>query len=363
MANIILAAGGTGGHIFPALAVGEVFAKAGHQVTLFTDKRGAPMVEGKISYKVIHAASPFKKGLFAKVLGLTSLSIGVLQSLISLILARPHTVIGFGGYPSFPPLLASNMLRVPVILHEQNAVMGRANQWLSKFATIVALSFDQTKGASHLGKSITTGMPVRDAFYQVSDYQARASCHLTIIGGSLGAQIFATIIPDALALLSAEARSTISVTHQARDEHISVLKQRYQEMGIRADVARFYHDIAGLYEDSDIIISRAGASSVAEISASGRASILIPFAGALDDHQTGNALRLVEADGALMLSEAEADAPSLARYLTMLIDDKAKIVAMAHHAKSLAHRSAADAIAGLTNIKLYETQSQMGDQS
>lgn len=363
MANIILAAGGTGGHIFPALAVGEVFAKAGHHVTLFTDKRGAPMVEGKISYKVIQASSPFKKGPFAKALGLASLSLGILQSLFSLAVSRPHTVIGFGGYPSFPPLLASHLLRVPVILHEQNAVMGRANQWLAKFAHIVALSFEKTKGASHSDKTVTTGMPVRDAFYQASEYKARASCHLTIIGGSLGAQIFADLLPEALALLPDEVRQIISITHQARDEHISALKQRYQEMGIRADVARFYHDMARLYDESDIIISRAGASSVAEISASGRASILIPFAGALDDHQTGNALRLVEAKGAFMISEQEADAASLARYLTMLIDDETTRVDMAHHAKSLAHHSAAAAIAALTDIALHEPPSQMGEQS
>ena len=363
MANIILAAGGTGGHIFPALAVGEVFAKAGHNVTLFTDKRGAPMVEGKISFKVISAASPFKASPLAKTIGLISLSFGVMQSLLSLTFARPHTVIGFGGYPSFPPLLASYLLRVPVILHEQNAVMGRANQLLSKFANTIALSFDNTKGANRLTKTTTTGMPVRDAFYQTAPYQRRKTCHITIIGGSLGAQIFANILPDALALLPEARRANITITHQARDSDVGPLKTRYQEMGITADVARFYHDMASLYDDSDIIISRAGASSVAEIAAAGRASILIPFAGALDNHQTGNAMRLAEVDGALMLTEAEADAPSLARYLSMLIDDEAKRIAMATQAKSLAHRSAASAIAGLANITTLNDQKKMGDHA
>ena len=363
MANIILAAGGTGGHIFPALAVGEVFAKAGHNVTLFTDKRGAPMVEGKISYKVISAASPFKAGLMAKTKGLISLSFGVMQSFFALAFARPHAVIGFGGYPSFPPLLASYALRVPVILHEQNAVMGRANQPLGKLANTIALSFDTTKGASRLANTTTTGMPVRDAFYQTAPYQSRKACHITIIGGSLGAQIFANILPEAIALLPEARRDEITITHQARAGDIGPLKSRYQEMGIKADVARFYHDMASLYDDSDIIISRAGASSVAEIAAAGRASILIPFAGALDDHQTGNAMRLVEVDGALMLPEAQADAPALARHLLTLIEDEAKRTAMAKQANLLAHRTAASTIAGLANITPLHDQSKMGDHA
>ena len=359
MANVILAAGGTGGHIFPALAVAEILSAAGHQVTLFTDRRGAPMVEGKISYRLIESASPFNAGIAAKLAGLARLGIGFVQSLGAMLWRRPKAVIGFGGYPSFAPIVSGRLLGAICVLHEQNAIMGRANRLLGKYAHHIALSFADTTGAPGADKARLTGLPVRSAFAAIAPYRPKSTMksdkvawQITIIGGSLGAQIFADIIPAAIALLPQHIRDQIHITQQARDAHIAPLKQAYDALGISFDVSRFYHDIPSLFAASDIIISRAGASSVQEIATAGRAAILVPFAAAMDDHQTGNAMRLVTSGGGQMITEADATPDRLASDLLALIEDSKTRQKMAQSASALAHENAALAIAQLTGLDL-----------
>ena len=317
MANVILAAGGTGGHIFPALAVAEILSASGHQVTLFTDRLGA------------------------------------------MLWRRPKAVIGFGGYPSFAPIISGRLLGAICVLHEQNAIMGRANRLLGKCAHHIALSFADTTGAPGGDKARLTGLPVRSAFAAIAPYRAKstmksdkAAWQITIIGGSLGAQIFADIIPAAIALLPQHIRDQIHITQQARDGHIAPLRQAYDALGISFDVSRFYHDIPSLFAASDIIISRAGASSVQEIATAGRAAILVPFAAAMDDHQTGNAMRLVTNGGGQMITEADATPERLASDLLALIEDSKTRQKMAQSASALAHENAALAIAQLTGLDL-----------
>ena len=351
MARVILAAGGTGGHIFPALAVGDYLQEQGHDVMLLTDKRGESMVMGKISFKRISASSPFQAGLGNKMLGLARLGIGFLQSLSVMMFKRPKAVIGFGGYPSFAPIMAGRLVGAKCILHEQNAVMGRANRQLARLAHEIALSFATTTGAPMTKNISVTGLPVRAAFHDISPYQAKGSAyHILVVGGSLGAQIFADIIPQAIAQLPDAIKAKITLTQQARDEHIAPLKQAYQEMGLQADVARFFHNIPELFDASDLIISRSGASSIQEIATSGRAALLIPFQGAMDDHQTGNAMRLVEAGGAVMMTEQNAQASLLSRHLRDILSDDAKRQEMAQASKTLSHRQASSAIAALTGL-------------
>ncbi|MGC6518355.1 MAG: undecaprenyldiphospho-muramoylpentapeptide beta-N-acetylglucosaminyltransferase [Candidatus Puniceispirillaceae bacterium] len=352
MAKVILAAGGTGGHIFPALAVAEILETAGHQVILFTDKRGVAMVDGKITYRQISSASPFNSGLLSKLTGLIRLAFGLLQSLASFALSRPACVIGFGGYPSLAPLMAGRLMGAKCILHEQNAIMGRANRLLGKFAHHIALTFADTKGAPQTCPQAITGLPVRGQFHEIAAYQPSDSCHITIIGGSLGAQIFADIVPEAISQLRPSDKRTIRISQQCRDEHVSLLQQAYKALGVKAEVARFYHDMADLYRRSDIIISRAGASSVAEIASAGRPSILVPFAGALDDHQTGNARQLSDQGGAYLIAEKDASADKLAAILSVLISQPDKRTKMAETAKTLSEEGAASAIAGLTGLPL-----------
>ena len=348
MARYILAAGGTGGHIFPALAVAEQLIAEGHEALLYTDKRGQHMVEGKIDYYLIISASPFNGGIMRRLCGLGLLAIGLVQSLFHIFIARPKAIMGFGGYPSFGPVFAGRLLGKGCYLHEQNAVMGRANRLLARQCKQTALTFADTKNLPANIRTATTGLPVRAPFFETRPYKPAADkLHLVIIGGSLGARIFAEIIPEALRLLDAGLRAKLHVTQQARSEQIASLKTQYEGANIKADIASFYHDIASLYDECDLIISRAGASSVSEIAAAGRASILVPFAAAMDDHQTGNAQILETAGGAIILSEAELNPQSLAQALSALLLSDTKRIKMAKAASKAAIPDASAKIASL----------------
>ena len=358
MANVILAAGGTGGHIFPALAVAEVLQQSGHKVVLLTDKRGAPMVDGKITYDVLASASPFRKGIIAKLSGLMQLEWGFFQALAKMIRQRPAAVIGFGGYPSLAPMVAGKLLGARCILHEQNAVMGRANRLLARLAHQVALSWQATKGLPKECRATHTGMPVRSAFIEVPAYHAKNDqpFHIVIIGGSLGAKIFADILPEAIALLPEDMRHQCRITQQARKEQISELTKAYDALGIPAIIAPFFDDIPALFADADIIISRAGASSVAEIAAAGRASLLVPYPFALDDHQTGNAAILDAAQAGILCPESDITAASLASHIQELLSDSQKRGKMASQGRALASGKAAAMIADLTGLSSMTIQ-------
>ena len=321
MANFILAAGGTGGHIFPALAVAEQLSAMGHHTTLFTDKRGVPMVAGKISYRILAAGSPFQRAFGRKLLGMAQLSIGLIQALGAYLWRRPHAVIGFGGYPSFAPVLAARLLGIRCYLHEQNGVMGRANQILARLSHGTALSWDATKYVPHAVSTAVTGMPVRDAFFATAPYRTQDDrLHIVITGGSLGAKILSDVVPVAIAALAQTKPGKLQITQQARAEDVERLKAFYQTHGISATIASFFDHMAQLYDQADIIIGRSGASSVAEIAAAGRASILVPFAAAMDDHQTMNAQLLSDAGAAYLIDEADCDETRMLAALQHLCD-------------------------------------------
>ena len=348
MAKFILAAGGTGGHIFPALAVAEKLIADGHEALLYTDKRGVPMIEGKIDYQLIISASPFAGGIIKRFLGMALLGIGLVQSILYILLARPKAIMGFGGYPSFAPVFAAKLLRKPCYLHEQNAVMGRANRLLARQCKRTALSFVTTKNLPDEVNSITTGLPVRAPFFATKSYKAdNDKLHLVIIGGSLGARIFAQIIPEAARLLDDDIKAKLHITQQARPEQIAELREAYANANIKADISSFYHDVASLYDECDLIISRSGASSVSEIAASGRASILVPFAHALDDHQTGNAQILESAGAAILISEPDFTAQKLNEVLSQILSSAKSRKDMAQKARLVARPDASQMIAAL----------------
>ena len=348
MARFILAAGGTGGHIFPALAVAEKLIADGHEALLYTDKRGVPMVEGKVDYQLIISSSPFAGGMMKRLLGMALLGIGLLQSVLYILIARPKAIMGFGGYPSFGPVFAGKLLRKPCYLHEQNAVMGRANRLLARQCKQTALTFGETKNLPLHIDTITTGLPVRGPFFATSHYKAdKHKLHLVIIGGSLGARIFADIIPQAIGHLDKAIKARLHITQQARPEQITELREAYRKANIKADIASFYHDVASLYDECDLIISRAGASSVSEIAASGRASILVPFALAMDDHQTGNAQSLESAGAALILAEADFTVQKLSETLSHILSSDESRAAMAQKARQVASPDAGQMIASL----------------
>ena len=300
---IALAAGGTGGHVFPAVAVAEALAHRGADTMIMTDRRGARLLTGTY-FSVLPAGSPFQRGLIRQVRAAMQLGTGVFIALAMLRRRRPAAMIGFGGYPSFAPMLAARLTGIPAVLHEQNAHLGRANHLLARWCGHLALSWQGTRNLPEKVMHFVAGMPVRAAFLEIDELpeEDREALEVTIVGGSLGAAVFATMVPDALAQVDPALRARLRVTQQCRAEQMNMLKARYQEIGIDAEIRTFFDDMPYKFAKSDLVISRAGASSVAELAASGRPSILIPFAGAMDDHQTANARQLEAAGGGICLA-------------------------------------------------------------
>ena len=349
---IYLAAGGTGGHIFPALAVAEAMNAKGYQTCLFTDKRGAALLADikklPVRLHVISAASPFQSGIFRRIMALTKLGMGALSCLWHIGLRPPMVMVGFGGYPSFAPLLIARLFGIPVMVHEQNAYLGRANHALATRARLIALSWPQTKNLPDGVATHITGMPVRTAFFA----KRRPSCAgdklvLSVLGGSQGATILGTLVPDALEMIDPPLRDNIKIYQQARPEQIDNLKARYRALGITASIKPFFTNMPDLLAKSDLVISRSGASSIAEIAATGRASLMLPLPSAMDDHQKANALQMEQAGGGYCLDEATISPAFLATRIMQLFEAPAELGKMAANATSLASPQAASDIADL----------------
>jgi len=361
---ICLAAGGTGGHVFPAMAVAETLSARGYRTQLFTDGRGAKIANASnpdalaapLGITIIASASPFQRGIIRHMGALFKLGFGALQCLLHFCLKRPAAIIGFGGYPSFAPLFAGGLLRIPGILHEQNAFLGRANHLLARRAGNLALSWEDTRNLPDNIHINVTGMPVRDVFHQNSisgkvqkpaARQAHDKLHLAVFGGSQGAAIFATLVPTAIGLLPETLKKRLVITQQARIDQIETLNAVYANMGVSATIAPFFADIAAHIRQSDLIISRAGASSVAELASLGAPTIFIPFPNAMDDHQTQNAMQMQNLGGGLCLAESDLDAEGLAKHLANLLGDPSALRDMAVKAKQLSKPDAASNIADM----------------
>jgi len=343
---IALAAGGTGGHVFPALAVAEALQGRGVDTMLLTDRRGARLM-GTAPHHVLPAGSPFQRGALQRGRAMAQLAAGLVITVAMMLRRRPAAVVGFGGYPSFAPLLGARLTGVPAMLHEQNAYLGRANHLLARWCGHLALSWPGTRNLPGRVKTILSGMPVRAAFFTVKPATAPADDRLTlmIVGGSLGAAIFAELLPEAVARLDDGLRARLRITQQCRGEQLDSLVARYRTLGVEAEIRPFFDDMPARLAASQLVISRAGASSVAELAAAGRPAILIPFAAAMDDHQTANARQLETAGGGRCLAEDGLDADGLARVMTELLTDPDRLSAMGRSGRSLAAPDAAGDIA------------------
>jgi UDP-N-acetylglucosamine--N-acetylmuramyl-(pentapeptide) pyrophosphoryl-undecaprenol N-acetylglucosamine transferase len=343
---IALAAGGTGGHVFPALAVAESLRSAGVDTILLTDQRGAKLVP-EAGHVILPSASPFQIGLTRKARALALLAAGSAMTLMLIMRRRPAAMIGFGGYPAFAPLLATRLRGVPSLLHEQNAFLGRANRMLANWTGHLALSWDDTRNLPDGVTHFTAGMPVRSAFFDIKDASAKAprKIGLTIIGGSLGAGVFADLVPAAIDLLPASLQRRLVITQQCRAEQIDALTRRYAALQIDAAIKPFFNDMPAVMAGSHLVISRAGASSVAELAAAGRAAVLMPFAAAMDDHQSANALQFEKAGGGMSVKETGLTPSTLAKHLEALLSDPAKLAEMGRNARRIAAPHAADCIA------------------
>ena len=355
-APIVLAAGGTGGHIFPAQAVALELEARGRRLILVTDSRGGGFGDAlaHIESHRISAGTPLARGPIARGLGIVKLLVGVREAARLLRRFGPAAVVGFGGYPSVPTMIAASRARMATAIHEQNAVLGRANRLLASRVLRIATSFEHTSAISNADafKIALTGNPVRPAIaalatraYPTSGHDG--SLHLLVIGGSQGAHVFAELVPAALALLPTQIRARLNVAQHCRAEDLEQVRERYATGGIQAVCATFFDDLPARLERAHLVICRAGASTVAELAAAGRPAILVPYPRATDDHQSANARALQSAGGAIVLSEPEATAGRLAECLNGYLASVQALERAAQAALGIGRPAAGAALADL----------------
>ena len=350
---VVLAAGGTGGHLFPAEALARALIGRGRPVALVTDKRGKEFpVTGVDTHRV--RAGRLGGGLVAKARFALDLGRGILEARRLLRRLRPAAVVGFGGYPSMPTMVAATSLRLPTVIHDQNAVLGRANRMLATRVRAIATSFDTVAGvpAADRGKIAQTGNPVRPAVVAVRDLPYAAPepdgpIHLLIIGGSQGARILSRVVPDALKALPEPLKARLVVSQQVRQEDIETVQLAYRASGLKVEIKRFFDDIPTRLATAHLVLARAGGSTTAELTVAGRPALLVPFAGAIADEQTANARVLVERGAAWLLSEAEFTVERAASRLAGLLSDGPALVRAAAAARELGEPAAAERLADL----------------
>ena len=339
---LIMAAGGTGGHMFPAQALSEAMLALGWRVKLSTDARGARYTGGfshAVEIEVVPSATFARGGALAKLAVPFRVLAGVFAARSKMKSDRPNAVIGFGGYPSIPAVCAAWLMRLPRLIHEQNGILGRVNRIFAKRVHAVACGTWPTQMPNGV-EGVHVGNPVRASVLAAAQAAyvppANGPTAILIMGGSQGARILSDMVPAAIAALSPEIKNTLSVSHQARDEDHDRVVAAYAEAGIAADVQPFFADVPTRMAASQLVISRAGASSVADISVIARPSILIPFAAATADHQSANARGLVEAGAAIVMPEARVTPESLATEITRVLTNPSGAIKMAEAARSVA---------------------------
>ena len=350
----LLSAGGTGGHLFPAEALAHELTARGHRVHLVTDSR-AERFSSTFPASEIHivrSATIGSKNPLKVIKALWTLFRGVREAGALLRSIRPDAVIGFGGYPTIPPLLAASNAGLPTMLHEQNAVMGRANKALASRVKAIAGGFLPEGKGKHSGKTVITGNPVRPEVIAASDIPYVASqegepFRLVVFGGSQGAQFFSDALPAAIALLPETLRERLELTQQARPEDEAHVKARLEELGVKAEVSPFFTDMAARIGAAHLVISRSGASTVSEIAVIGRSAILVPYPFALDHDQAANAAALMAMGGASVIKQSELTPQVLSDMIADRMNDPAGLEATAAAAKATGKPDAARLLADL----------------
>jgi UDP-N-acetylglucosamine--N-acetylmuramyl-(pentapeptide) pyrophosphoryl-undecaprenol N-acetylglucosamine transferase len=354
--RVLVAAGGTGGHLFPAEALAAALRQRGIAVELVTDERAAKHA-GAFAAEAIHVIpsatvrgrDPISLLRTAGVLGY-----GFIKAWLKLPKLRPAVVIGFGGYPTVPPLLAAMMRGIPTVIHEQNAVMGRANRLLAPRARAIATGFAGVldREPTLAAKATHTGNPVRPAVIAAAKaayppLDAGSRLQLLVFGGSQGARVMADIVPHAVERLEPRLLMRLKIVQQARDEDIARVRDTYARIQVMADVQPFFSDLPARMAASHLVVSRSGASTVAELAAIGRPAILVPLPHALDQDQRANAGVLTAAGGAIRLDQADFTPNRLAAEITALTAEPGRLAAMAVAAKSSGSTDAAERLADL----------------
>jgi UDP-N-acetylglucosamine--N-acetylmuramyl-(pentapeptide) pyrophosphoryl-undecaprenol N-acetylglucosamine transferase len=353
---ILLAAGGTGGHLFPAEALGVELIRRGLRVRLATDSR-ALRYSGLFSKDTIDVVpSATVRGRTPWSLATTGamLAAGTAVSLNLMRRLKPSAVVGFGGYPTLPPLLAARLSRVPGIIHEANAVLGRANRFLSRRVSAIATSLPGVldRDPELAGKTTTVGTPMRPAILAAAAVkfvtpEPTGPLRLLVVGGSQGARVMADIVPPAIERLAPALWNRLVITQQVREEDMARVRAVYDRLKINAELAPFFSDLPARLASSQLVISRSGAGTVAELGAIGRPSILVPLPGSIDQDQFANAGVLAEAEGALRLPQADFTPDRLAAEISALAAEPGRLAVMAAGARTVGRLDAAERLADL----------------
>ena len=352
---IFLAAGGTGGHLFPAEALGVCLKEKGYDVHLVTDMRGENYENQlKDDPKHVVLSATIKRGLLGKIKTLFFLCFGLMQSFFLLLRYRPHIVIGFGGYPSFPIMKMAQILGFKTIIHEQNGTLGVANKMLKKKATAIATSLPNIQNINNADKQkiCMTGNPVRPVILDHAKTPYRrpkedGAFRLLVTGGSQGAHIFSEIVPDAIALLPETLQKRLHIVQQCRAEDIETVRARYHDISVTVSLSSFITNIAEEIAQSHLIICRSGASTVAEIAVIGRPAIFVPLMVHKDQQQKINANALVENDAGWLMVEDGFTTEALSKQIETLMHLPEKLKTTAHNAKKCGHPDAAENLAKL----------------
>jgi UDP-N-acetylglucosamine--N-acetylmuramyl-(pentapeptide) pyrophosphoryl-undecaprenol N-acetylglucosamine transferase len=353
---ILLAAGGTGGHLFPAEALGVELIRRGFRVRLVTDER-ALRYSGLFSKDMIDVvASETARGrnpLQLAYAGLT-LATGTLSAYRLIKRLKPVAVVGFGGYPTLPPLVAAKLAGVPGIIHDANAVLGRANRFLSSRVRAIATSLPGVldRDPALAGKTTTVGTPMRPAILAAAAVPYAAPevdgpLRLLVVGGSQGARIMSDIMPGAIERLEPSLWSRLIITQQVRDEDMSRVRTVYDRLKINAELAPFFTDLPARLAANHLVVSRSGAGTVAELAAIGRPSILVPLPGAIDQDQFANAGVLSQVNGAIRIPQTEFTSDRLAAEISAFAAEPARLAAMAAAARGAGRLDAAERLADL----------------
>jgi UDP-N-acetylglucosamine--N-acetylmuramyl-(pentapeptide) pyrophosphoryl-undecaprenol N-acetylglucosamine transferase len=353
--NFVLAAGGTGGHMIPAHALAAELKSRGHGVMLITDERGArfPGLFQEVPVHILPAGR------------LSGGPIGLLKAGLSVLKGRgeakrlykqhrPDAVVGFGGYPAFPSLLAASAMRIPTVLHEQNAVVGRVNRLLAGEAEAIGTAYDRVDRLKdrYQDKAVLVGNPVREEIAKLGElpyppFDEVAPLKILITGGSQGATVLAEVVPEGLGLLQPSLRYRLQIVQQCRPDDIEQVRNRYAALSIPAELMTYIEDMPEKLADAHLIIGRAGASTIAELTAAGRPAILIPFPSATDDHQTANAREMTKAGGARTIQQADFTPQVLARQIEAMAADPIALNNAAARALSVGRPHAARDLADL----------------
>lgn len=338
--KIVLTAGGSGGHVFPAEALAKELTADGTDISFITDRRGNSF-SGRFpdskEYRIFagaYAGKPFLKKIWALFL----MGIGILQCLLILCKIKPNAVVGFGGYAAFPASFAAGILKIPLILHEQNSVLGGANRVLGKRASLIATTFPNVERIPAGIKTEYTGVPVRPEILAVRDqpyHPAAETFNLLIFGGSQGAAVFSRVIPEALKQLPDDIKKRLRIAQQCRANDLPSVKEAYADSNLNPELAPFFTDMADRLARAHLVICRAGASSIAELSVAGRPALIVPILRSPDAHQLKNARFIAQNDGAFLCEETDFSTEYLNNKIQELINTPQLLTTAAQKAKEL----------------------------